>query len=91
MRFVKTVDVETLLPSANACYEQLSVFFGQRFYINKPMLRVFRDENELVHAKNRQQKADYAPYFGNITQHSQKIANFQCLTDLWSNTTLDIC
>lgn len=75
MRFVKTVDVETLLPAAHDCYDQLSRFFGQRFYVKKPILRIFRDETELTHCKNRQQQLGYAPYLGNIAQAGQQLAN----------------
>lgn len=75
MRLVKTGDVETLLPTAHDCYDQLSKFFGQRFYIKKPMLRIFRDETELAHCINRQQQAGYAPYLGNIAPVGQQLAN----------------
>ena len=33
MRLVKSADLEHLLPSAKRCYEQLSQFFSQDFYI----------------------------------------------------------
>jgi glycine/D-amino acid oxidase-like deaminating enzyme len=76
IRFVKSIDVETLLPTAHNCYAQLSAFFGQRFYCDKPMLRIFRDEAELAHCKKRQGQADYAPYLGKLASPDQQIAEF---------------
>ena len=76
MRFVKTPDVETLLPTAHNCYDQLSEFFGQRFYCDKPMLRIFRDEIELAHCKKRQGQASYSPYLGELATSGHAIAEF---------------
>ena len=41
MRFVKSTDIDTLLPIAKQCYSQLADVFQQTFYIEKPMLRHF--------------------------------------------------
>jgi glycine/D-amino acid oxidase-like deaminating enzyme len=76
MRFVKTANVETLLPTAHDCYAQLSALFGQRFYCDKPMLRIFRDGTELAHCKKRQGQADYEPYLGELATPGQAIAKF---------------
>lgn len=76
MRFVKTADVETLLPVAHDCYAQLTAFFGQRFYYDKPMLRIFRDGTELAHCRKRLEQADYAPYLGELATPDQPIAEF---------------
>jgi glycine/D-amino acid oxidase-like deaminating enzyme len=73
MRFVKTADVETLLPVAHDSYNQLSVFFKQEFYIDKPMLRILRNENELALCKKRQRQAAYATYLGELAASSQAI------------------
>jgi glycine/D-amino acid oxidase-like deaminating enzyme len=76
MRFVKTADVETLLPVALCSYNQMSAFFGQRFYRDMPMFRIFRDEAELNHCKTRQEQPEYAPYLGDLASSSQEIAQF---------------
>jgi glycine/D-amino acid oxidase-like deaminating enzyme len=76
MRFVKTADVETLLPAAHDCYTKLSAFFGQQFYCDKPMLRIFRDGTELAHCKKRQGQADYMPYLGGLAAPGQPMAEF---------------
>jgi glycine/D-amino acid oxidase-like deaminating enzyme len=76
MRFVKAAELETLLPAAHGCYAQLSAFFGQRFYCDKSMLRIFRDQSELVHCKNRQHQAGYAPYLGELATSEKLIAEF---------------
>jgi glycine/D-amino acid oxidase-like deaminating enzyme len=58
MRLVKSADIEHLLPSAKRCYEQLSQFFSQDFYIEKPMLRQL--DNELLLANAHKRLADLA-------------------------------
>ena len=67
MRLVKTEDVETLLPAALKLYAQLSTNFGQAFYIPKPLIRLFRDQDELSYCKKRQRLPDYAPYLGELS------------------------
>ncbi|MEQ1484934.1 FAD-binding oxidoreductase [Methyloglobulus sp.] len=76
MRFAKTADVETLLPTAQNYYNQLSAYFGQQFYFDKPMLRIFRDQTELAHCKKRQHQADYAPYLGKLYTLDQSMTGF---------------
>jgi glycine/D-amino acid oxidase-like deaminating enzyme len=66
MRFVKSADVDTLLPSAKHCYSQLAGFFQQEFYIEKPMLRIFRSDSELNNASKRLNNPDYQTYLGDI-------------------------
>ncbi len=76
LRFVKTPDIEELLPTACDYYRQLSAFFGQEFFIKKPMIRIFRDQVELDHCTLRQTQSAYTPYLGNLTLESQKVAPF---------------
>ena len=76
MRFVKTAEVETLLPAAYNCYDTLSAFFGQPFYIKKPMIRIFRDEAELAHCKTKLKQAGYAPFLGELNQTDQQLTGF---------------
>lgn len=66
MRFVKSTDVDTLLPAAKHRYSQLADFFQQAFYIEKPMLRIFRSESEFTNAGKRLNNPDYRPYLGDI-------------------------
>ncbi|MEQ1637721.1 MAG: FAD-binding oxidoreductase [Methylococcales bacterium] len=62
LRFVKSDDIDVLLPSAIACYAELSGFFRQAFYIEKPMLRIFRNAAEAKIALTRLNNPDYHTY-----------------------------
>jgi glycine/D-amino acid oxidase-like deaminating enzyme len=75
MRFVKSADVDTLLPTAKHCYSQLSGFFQQEFYSEKPMLRLFRSDQELKNCIKRLNSPDYQAYLGEITSSDQTIGN----------------
>jgi len=75
MRFVKATDVDTLLPAAKHCYSQLADVFQQIFYIEKPMLRLFRSATELTHCLKRLDSAEYRDYLGAISPPDQPIKN----------------
>lgn len=75
MRFVKSTDVDTFLPMAKDCYSQLANFFQQEFYIEKPMLRLFRSNSELINADKRLNNPDYQAYMGNIQPPGNAIKN----------------
>jgi len=75
MRFVKSVDVDTLLPAAKHCYLQLADFFQQAFFIEKPMLRIFRSDSELKNVGKRLDNPDYQAYLRN-TQPSGNAINY---------------
>ncbi len=75
MRFVKSADVDTLLPTAKHSYSQLADFFQQKFYIEKPMLRVFRSDNELNNAGKRLNNPDYQAFLGDIQPPGKAINN----------------
>lgn len=62
MRLVKSAEVEHLLPSAMRCYEQLSQFFKQDFYIEKPMQRLLNNELLLTNAHKRLADPAYKDY-----------------------------
>ncbi len=66
MRFVKSAQMEKLLPAAKCCYQQLGVFFQQNFYMEKNMLRIFASQKEFHNAQKRLQDASYAAYLGEI-------------------------
>lgn len=68
MRFVKSTDVDTLLPAALTCYSGLAAFFQQDFYHEKPMLRIFRSDDELKFCKKRLFQAGYERYLGDIIE-----------------------
>ena len=80
MRFVKSSEVDLLLPAAKAYYAQLSHTFQQPFYIEKPMLRLFRKEAELTHCLKRLQDKHYQDYLSAITppdpNRKEPIASF---------------
>jgi hypothetical protein len=75
MRFVKSADVDTLLPTAKHCYSQLADFFQQDFYIEKPMRRFFRSNSEFTNAHKRLSNPDYQAYLGDIQQPGKTIDN----------------
>ncbi len=66
MRFVKSADVDTLMSTARHCYSQLAGFFQQEFYIEKPMLRIFRSDSELKNAGKRHNNREYQAYLGDM-------------------------
>ena len=75
MRFVKSADVDMLLPVAKQCYSRLADVFQQTFYIEKPMLRLFRSDKELTHCLKRLDDPDYQDFLGAITQSDQAFNN----------------
>ena len=62
MRLVKHIDIDTLLPCAKQTYQELSQFFNQDFYLEKPMLRILRNEIELRKFQLRIQEDAYLNY-----------------------------
>ena len=79
MRFVKTDDVDTLLTTATDYYLHLADFFQQQFFIEKPMLRIFRSENEERDAGKRLNNSDYRRYIGDIRTDTNSIAPISAL------------
>ncbi|EIC29119.1 MULTISPECIES: NAD(P)/FAD-dependent oxidoreductase [Methylomicrobium] len=65
-RFVKTEEVDRLLPAAKDFYQVIAEAFGRSFFIEKPMRRVFCSSVEAVHCRKRLQDDAYRPYLGNI-------------------------
>lgn len=76
MRFVKSAQLEILLPVAESCYQQLGMFFQQDFYIEKNMLRIFASQKELHNAQKRLQDASYRAYLGEMLNTDQFNAPF---------------
>jgi len=64
MRFVKSADIDTLLPVAKQLYTELADFFQQDFYIEKPMLRIFNSDKERINCEKRAINPDYQLYLG---------------------------
>ena len=75
MRFVKSTDVDMLLTRAKQCYLELADVFQQNFYIEKPMLRLFRSEKELSHCLERLYDPDYEEYLGPVISSEQTFKN----------------
>ena len=75
MRFVKSTDVDILLPVAKEYYLNLEDFFQEAFFIEKPMLRIFSNLNEVENAKKRLLDTDYQDYIGNIQVQPGTIEN----------------
>lgn len=76
MRFVKSQQVDILLPVAKDCYQQLSRFFQQEFYIEKTMLRIFSQEKERLNVQKRLTDLSYQAYLGAITKTAEFNAPF---------------
>ena len=66
MRFVKSSHVDQLLPAAKSLYQQLSQHFNHAFYIEKPMLRLLRNNKELLACQKRLNQAEYQAYLTKI-------------------------
>ncbi|MDP2902529.1 MAG: FAD-binding oxidoreductase [Methylovulum sp.] len=75
-RFVKSADIDYLLPAAKQRYKQLAEFFRQDFYLEKPMLRLFRSEAEYNNAQKRLLEPAYTPYLGKIHKPENKARHF---------------
>ena len=71
MRFVKSKDVDFLLPSAKQYYQNLEGFFQQRFYVEKPMLRILKSAQACQNAEKRLINPDYQSYLENIIESKQ--------------------
>lgn len=66
MRFVKSSNVDQLLPHAINYYQKLSNHFQQRFYIEKTMLRVLRNDKELLACQKRLTQQEYDDFLAQI-------------------------
>lgn len=75
MRFVKSADVETLLPAAKSCYSSLSEFFGNEFYIEMPMVRIFNSTSERSNAEKRLHNPEYKEYIDKLEIQDNTIQN----------------
>jgi len=73
MRFVKSTDVDRLLPAAKDYYHQLSLYFQRTFYIEKPMLRILRNNKEILACQKRLQQAEYTAYLSKPIPSSPSI------------------
>lgn len=73
LRFVKSTDVDELLPTALNYYKQLGCYFRQDFYIKKPMLRILRSDKELVTAQKRLKQVEYQGYLNQITATAPRL------------------
>lgn len=70
-RFVKSPTIDTLLPAAKACYAELSDTFKQPFYIEKPMLRLFRSQAEANAGLKRLNNPVYHAYLNGVYPHTK--------------------
>jgi len=63
-RLVKSTDIDWLLAMAKRQYGELTVFFKQTFYVEKPMLRIFVNNKESHYAEQRLKHPEYMNYLG---------------------------
>jgi len=75
MRFVKTSHVDNFLPVALSFYNQLSLYFHQPFYIEKPLLRILRNKEEVAACKKRLDQPEYQDYLSSITHPDPSITS----------------
>ncbi|MDP3333280.1 MAG: FAD-binding oxidoreductase [Methylococcaceae bacterium] len=66
IRLVKAPEIDTLLPVATRCYAELTAYFQQPFYIEIPMLRILRSENEATYLEQRLADPNYQDYLAAI-------------------------
>ncbi len=80
MRFVKSAEVDLLLPSAINYYQKLALYFKQTFYIEKQMLRLLRNNKEVAACNKRIQDTEYQQYLNSIIpSHPDINSNFGIL------------
>lgn len=73
MRFVKTLNIDQLLPLARQFYADLQRRFGLQFLVDKPMLRLLRSERERKAAEKRLVQSGYRDYLAGIVEHHPDI------------------
>ncbi len=73
-RLAKTTSIETLLPVARDYYAELANHFGQFFLVEKPMLRLLRNDEELETAEKRLKQTGYRDYLIDIVEPWPQIA-----------------
>jgi glycine/D-amino acid oxidase-like deaminating enzyme len=79
---------EDFLASARRLYAQLGEQFGRRFYIEKPMLRLFRLEKERKRWETRREDPAYADYLGEAFAPGQGPAPYHSpLGGFWQKQT----
>ncbi len=74
-RFVKSPEVDYLLPAAKKYYADLSTVFKQAFYIEKTMLRLFKNPSEIEAANKRLSQANYQRYLGQLSTAPNSLSN----------------
>ena len=74
-RFVKSSGIEYLLPTAKNYYADLSAVFKQSFYIEKRMLRLFNNPNEIESAIKRLSQIEYQHYLAKLNLVSNSLKN----------------
>lgn len=72
-RFAKSENIDALLPLAKSYYGQLSDSFKQRFYIEKSMLRLFRNEHDHEQCLKRLVDTGYQLFLGEVSESEKQI------------------
>ena len=82
-RLVLQRNVAELLPAARACYDRLRSFFGNDFFVEKPMRKILSDSAQKQQAERRLRQADYAGYLQALASDGHElIAPFGTLHQL---------
>lgn len=63
-RLVLSWQIEAFLPKAIRTYSELSAQFGKNFFIPKPIVRFFQNEDEIKRYERRLQKPEYRTFLG---------------------------
>ena len=63
-RLVKPARVENYLSTAKKLYQDLSVFFNEKFLFEKPQLKLFRSEDDILQWQKRKKDPAYDDFLG---------------------------
>lgn len=73
-RFVKAPGTDLVLPKALVFYQKIGDYFGQDFYQEKPILRLFKTEQERAHFCKREADPEYRPYLGAPIKRNERVS-----------------
>ena len=78
MRFVKNPNAEVCLSHAKRLYQALESTFNTPFFLEKKLLRFFKNAEEKAAFNKRKSDPAYQPFFNHATQDNTQLADFTC-------------
>ncbi len=76
MRFVKNPNAEVCLSHARQLYQELHSTFNTPFFLDKKLIRFFKNEEEKAAFNKRKDNPGYQGFFNHSTQNKTHLANF---------------